>query len=60
MKLNIAKCKVLSVCSNKNRVVKYTYGIDLPGGGCTELEHADSIKDSGVTVDCELTFRTHV
>jgi len=60
MKLNIAKCKVLSLCSNKSKSVKYMYGADLPGIGFSELEHVDSIKDLGVTLDCELSFNTHI
>jgi len=60
MKLNISKCKVLSLCSNKNKSVKYTYGAELPGVGFSELEHVDSIKDLGVTMDCELLFNMHI
>ena len=29
MKLNVNKCKVLSLCSNKNNIVKYRYAINL-------------------------------
>jgi len=60
MKLNITKCKVLSLCSNKSKVINYRYGSDLPGNGFIELLHVDCIKDLGVTMDSELLFNSHV
>jgi len=60
MKLNLEKCKVLSSCGNRNKIIKYTYGAVLPGTGFCELEHVNSIKDLGVMVDCELLFSNHI
>ena len=60
MKLNISKCKVLSICYNKNNIVKYDYGFDLSSQNSASLEHVDSIKDLGVWMDPSLSFDDHI
>jgi len=60
MKLNISKCKVLSVCRNSNKIVKYNYGFDIPNQGFVPLEHECMIKDLGVWMDSDLSFDDHV
>ena len=60
MKLNISKCKVLSLCNNKSKSFRYGYDSDRPDLSFIELEHMDNIKDLGVTVDCEFLFKSHV
>jgi hypothetical protein len=60
MKLNIAKCKVLSVCRNSSKVVKYNYGFDVPNQGFVALDHECIIKDLGVSMDSELTYNDHI
>jgi len=39
MKLNISKCKVLSICRNTNAITKYNYGFDIPNQGFVSLDH---------------------
>jgi hypothetical protein len=60
MKINVSKCKVLSVAHNKGDIDKYDYGFDISGSGFTKLEHVDSIADLGVIMDSGLTFANHV
>jgi hypothetical protein len=60
MKLNTKKCKVLLLCSNKNNIVKYSYGFDSQNLGFIALDREESIKDLGVIVDSELSFASHV
>ena len=60
MKLNIAKCKVLSVYTNKNNYIKYEYGQCSPSTATIALEHEDCMKDLGVLIDSELTFAKHI
>jgi len=57
MKLNIDKCKVLSIKRNTNN--NYDYGFSKCNTYFT-LEHVDHMKDLGVTVDSELTFDLHI
>jgi len=59
MKLNINKCKVLSVVRNQNIKRDYDYFVNS-GGVDYKLEHAVSIKDLGVMVDEKLTFHEHI
>ena len=59
MKLNIDKCKVLSLCRGKHKV-EYKYGFDVPGRGFVELEHVNQMKDLGVIIDLDLSFKSHV
>jgi hypothetical protein len=60
MKLNIAKCKVLSVCRNSSNIVKYSYGFDVPNQGFIPLDHENSIKDLGVWMDSTLSYENHI
>jgi len=60
MKLNISKCKVLSLSRNSNSVVKYNYGFDVPNQGLVLLEHVDVIKDLGVWMDSDLSYDEHI
>ena len=47
MSLNINKCKVLSLCGSKSKIISHQYGTAQ-----IELEYVDNIKDLGVTMDC--------
>ncbi|MFI5406894.1 MAG: RNA-directed DNA polymerase, partial [Nitrososphaerales archaeon] len=58
MKLNINKCKVLSIGHKPSKDFKY--GFSTVDSGFTELEHVNVIKDLGVTVDSDLSFVTHI
>jgi len=60
MKINISKCKVLSLSHNKNDVVNYEYGFNVSGSGLVKLDHVDCISDLGVNMDCCLTFADHI
>jgi len=60
MKLNISKCKVLSVCRNSSNVVKYNYGFDVPNQGFISLDHEVVVKDLGVCMDSDLSFENHI
>jgi hypothetical protein len=60
MKLNISKCKVLSVCQSSSKVVKYNYGFDVPNKGFIALDHECAIKDLGVWMDSNLSFNDHI
>jgi ribonuclease P/MRP protein subunit RPP40 len=59
MKLNIEKCKVISICRNDN-AHKHTYGFDTGDGVFVELEHVNAIHDLGLTVDSNLSFENHI
>ena len=59
MKLNLNKCKVLSLCNNKKNIIKYDYGSNLHASSFMTLGRVESIKDLGVVVDSELQFMSH-
>ena len=46
MKLNIAKCKIMTVTRSK-KIIEYKYGF-ATNGGFVELERVDNMKDLGV------------
>ena len=58
MKLNINKCKVLSI-GRAGTLSKYKYGFNT-AKGFEELEQVASIKDLGIIVDTGLTFTEHI
>ena len=58
MKLNINKCKVLSI-GRAGTLSKYKYGFNT-AKGFEELEQVASIKDLGIIVDTGLTFIEHI
>ena len=60
MKLNVAKCKVMSLCRSSSRIVKYDYGFEVPGQGFVMLEHDTIAKDLGVLIDSDLSFDDHI
>ena len=60
MKLNVSKCKVLSLGRNKNNVIKYEYGFEISDRGLVMLEHDHKIKDLGVMIDSDLSFDDHI
>jgi len=60
MKLNISKCKVLSLCRNSTNIIKFDYGIVLPDQGLVLLNHEYMIKDLGVLIDSDLSFDEHI
>ena len=59
MKINITKCKVMTVHPNRERV-KYDYYFTDENGVKTELAYTEEFCDLGVTFDNKLTFRAHV
>ena len=60
MKLNISKCKVLSLCRNSGNIVKYYYGFDVTGQGFVPLECECKVKDLGVIMCSEFSFDDHI
>ena len=60
MKLNISKCKILSISHNTSNIVKYNYGFDIPNHNYVSLDHEVSIKDLGVLMDSKLSFEEHI
>ena len=59
MKLNLSKCKVLSLYRSKNRCQVFSYG--SPQGSVSyTLEHVDNMKDLGITMDPEFSFHSHI
>ena len=56
MKLNLDKCKVLSITKNMNAIKKYQYGNSNIG----ILDHIDVIKDLGVNIDTTIGFKTQI
>ena len=59
MKLNISKCKVLSL-GRGSSIINYDYGFVAPEGGFVSLEHEHLMKDLGVFIDPDLTFDEHI
>lgn len=54
MKMNVAKCKVISFTRRLN-AINHMYSI-----GSSTLERVDSIRDLGVTIDSKLSFQEHI
>ena len=59
MKLNINKCKVLTVGRSKN-VNSCKYEFLISATDTIELEHVVTMKDLDVTIDSELSFKDHI
>lgn len=59
MKLNIDKCKVLTITLNKN-LLDYKYSIDTMNSGTVVLERVYCMKDLGVNIDSDLNFKDHI
>ena len=59
MKLNVNKCKVLTIARTKNVLVN-KYGFETVSDGFLELERVNSMKDLGITVDMQLSYRDHI
>ena len=57
MKLNVDKCKVLSV--KRKDEINFAYGF-IKCGASLALEHVDHIRDLGVTIDKDLCFDLHI
>ena len=57
MKLNVDKCKVLSV--KRKDGIKFPYGFSKCNNNFA-LEHVDHIKDLGVIIDKDLCFDLHI
>src|SRR5437867_3641116 len=57
MKLNVDKCKILSIKGRDENKVNYTFSKD---NNSFTLEHVDHIKDLGVTIDRDLSFDLHI
>ena len=59
MKLNIDKCKIISISRNAVSQ-KYTYGFQTINNEFVELDHVSCIEDLGITVDDKLSFDSHI
>jgi hypothetical protein len=59
MKLNIKKCKVLTIAVSNN-LIDHTYGFNTEQSGLVTLERVQSMKDLGVTFDVALSFKEHI
>ena len=59
MKLNIDKCKIVSISKNDN-ANHYTYGFETNNGDFIVLEHVKNIQDLGITIDAKLSFEAHI
>jgi hypothetical protein len=59
MRLNIDKCKVLSIARNK-KSINYKYSFITSDNKVLELEHVSSMSDLGIIIDCELKFKEHI
>jgi len=59
LKLNVLKCKVLSLGRNVNKDYRY-YISKNSKIRPTYLEQKDSLKDLGIVVDEKLSFREHI
>ena len=59
MKINIEKCKVLSLHPHKNKI-EYTYNFTDCHAIKTEILHTDEFCDLGVTIDSKLSFKMHI
>src|SRR6266516_4784912 len=57
MKLNVDKCKILSIMGRDGN--KFTYTFSKCNNSFT-LEHVDHIKDFGVIIDRDLSFDLHI
>ena len=57
MKLNVDKCKILSIKGRDENKFNYTFSKD---NNSFTLEHVDHIRDLGVTIDRDLSFDLHI
>ena len=57
MKLNVDKCKILSIKGKDENKFNYTFSKD---NNSFTLEHVDHIKDLGVIIDRDLSFDLHI
>ena len=60
MKINIKKCKVLSVAHNKKVIIHYDYSFTVTDANSVNLEHVEKFCDLGVVRDSELKFENHI
>ena len=60
MRLNTAKCKVLTITKNSNNIHFYDYGFTSCENVFISLDHVDNMKDLGIIVDSELNFLCHI
>ena len=59
LNVNVNKCKVLSLA--KNKVIEQPFNYSFSSNvNIRCLEHVDSIKDLGIILDSELSFKTHI
>jgi len=59
MNINVDKCKVLSVAKNKLIEQSFNYGFSS-NGIVLSLERVDNMRDLGVVMDTELSFKSHI
>ena len=58
MKLNIKKCKVLSIGRKVDK--RYNYGFNVPDIGFVEIDLVESMQDLGVSIEGDLSFQKHI
>src|ERR1043165_8444630 len=59
MKLNINKCKVLTLAKSKNTARSFEYGF-YKGRVFSGIEHVETMKDLGVVIDSDLNLNCHI
>ena len=59
MKLNIDKCKILTIARPRS-AIEHTYGFNVNNVDFVELEKVTNMKDLGVIIDNELSFKEHI
>lgn len=63
MKLNVKKCKKLTLCTSKLNCVDFNYGFCLQSNDHNQfvtIENVESMSDLGVTIDNKLNFSVHI
>jgi hypothetical protein len=58
MKLNIKKCKILSIGRNVNK--EFKYGFNVPDVGFREIDRVETMQDLGVMFEEDLSFQQHI
>jgi hypothetical protein len=58
MKLNISKCKILSIGRKVDSA--YKYGFNVPDFGFVQIDRVDAMQDLGVLIEENLSFQKHI
>ena len=60
MKLNVDKCKAMSIVKHSKVNYSLDYGIVDKSGVFHKFELVENMSDLGVTVDADLSFSNHI